>query len=309
MKLRTRRESKLKKIVIYSFLAMILITSSGFLAQETIKKVHILDETKGQLLLLEEDKNSLEKKVSTILKEEQVLKEQISELQTKLDEVQKNEPDILIAPGEEQKKYAYLTFDDGPSRNTTKILDFLKANNIQATFFVVGEPSQKNLYKRIFDEGHTLALHTYTHKFNEIYRSVEDFMSDIQRLSDFVEEITGVRPNILRFAGGSNTGLAKTYSGRDIMPQIIEEVTKQGIVYYDWNVDSADAAKANQDVQTIVDNVLQGAKVQNHAIILMHDAAVKGTTVEALPQIVEALKKQGFIFRAITQEVKPVQFR
>ncbi len=315
MKLRQNKESKTKSIIIFLILSIILIGATGFLAHRMINKMQELNETKNELNLVQLEKMNLEREVDNLKIKEEDLKNKAEELERKLEEFKKDNPEMTINPEttinleENSKKYAYLTFDDGPSKNTIKILDFLKANGIKATFFVVGDPSQEATYRRIFDEGHTLAVHSYTHKFHEIYKSVDIFMADIHKLSDLIQEITGVKPTIFRFAGGSNNSMSKRYNGKDIMPEIISQIEQEGFIYYDWNVDSTDAQTGTQDVQIIIDSVLEGAKDKNHAIILMHDTSVKGTTVEALPQIVEGLKKQGFLFKEITPEVQPIQFR
>lgn len=286
-----------------------VICSTGYLAHQIMERLQEFEQIKNELNLIKIDKMSLEKEADTAQLKEEDLKNKIAELERKLEEFQKDNPEVIIEPEDENAKYAYLTFDDGPSQNTIKILDFLKVNGIKATFFVVGYPQHENIYKRIFDEGHTLALHTYTHKFNEIYKDVDSFMADIHKLSNLVEGITGEKSKILRFAGGSNNTVSRKYNKGDIMPEIIKRVKEEGFVYYDWNVDSRDAEKARQDVNVIIDSVLEGSKDKSQAIILMHDTSVKDTTVEALPHIIEGLKKQGFLFKEITQEVQPVQFR
>ena len=207
------------------------------------------------------------------------------------------------------EKVVYLTFDDGPSANTVKILDFLKANNIKATFFVLEKQGYDDLYKRIVDEGHAIAIHSSTHDYAEIYKNVDAFMADVKSLSDHIKDLTGVETKLLRFPGGSNNRVSHRYGGSDIMTKIIPTVEEAGYVYYDWNVDSQDAAKGLQDTQVIVDSVLSQAKHNNNAVILMHDAAAKTTTVEALPAIVEGLKEQGFVFDALTTESEPVKFK
>ena len=88
----------------------------------------------------------------------------------------------------------YLTFDDGPSGNTSRILDILAEYDVKATFFVVGkeEEQYQELYKRIVDEGHTLGMHSYSHKYDEIYQSVDSFAQDMSKLQEFLYETTGV---------------------------------------------------------------------------------------------------------------------
>ncbi|MDF2612344.1 MAG: polysaccharide deacetylase [Clostridia bacterium] len=310
MKLRNRRKkSQVGKTLSFLFLAIIFICSTVFLAHQTIIKVDELEQTKSELSTLETAQTDLEKDVEEIVAKEDELKSQVITLEEKLSEIKKNNPNENINLEDTSKKYAYLTFDDGPSKNTVKILDFLKANGVKATFFVVGDYNQEAIYKRIVEEGHTLAVHSNTHKYNEIYKNVDSFMKDIHDLRDMLQRMTGVRPSVLRFPGGSNNNISKKHSGFDIMEQIIPKIQKDGFAYFDWNVDSGDANKANEDKQIIVDTVLSQSKDKVHAIILMHDAAVKTSTVEALPQIVQELRKQGFIFKELTSESPAVHFR
>ncbi len=307
MKLYTRKKSQAGKVVIFLLLAVIFCTSAFFLGRETLAKVNELSAVKEQLILAEEEKNTLEASSNEIKGKEEALKKQVDELEDKLTTLKRNNPDINL--NDNIKRYAYLTFDDGPSKNTSKILDFLKVNNIKATFFVVGAPNEAAVYKRIFDEGHTLAVHSYTHQYSKIYKSPDAFMADIHELIELLEGITGEKPNILRFPGGSNNSIGRRFGGQGIMGKVIDRVKEEGFIYFDWNVDSMDAAKNSQEPQAIVDAVLEGVKGKDHAVILLHDAAVKTTTVEALPKIAEELKKQGFIFKELTAEVEPIQFR
>lgn len=236
------------------------------------------------------------------------LKEQNEQLIRKIEELE-NEPKEISKEMDQGVKYAYLTFDDGPSANTIKILDYLKENNIKATFFVNGREGYDSVYKRIVEEGHTIANHSNTHDYAKIYKSVDAFMEDIHNLSNLIEEKTGVQEKVFRFPGGSNNTVSHRYGGKDIMSKIIPAVEEAGYIYFDWNVDSMDAAKALQDKDVIINSVLSGAKYTNNAVILMHDAAAKTTTVEALPTIVEGLKNQGFVFKALDPKSQPVKFK
>lgn len=236
------------------------------------------------------------------------LKEKNNQLIRKIEELE-NEKEEISEEVDKEVKYAYLTFDDGPSANTIKILDYLKENNIKATFFVNGREGHDSTYKRIVEEGHTIANHSNTHDYAKIYKSVDSFMEDINNLSDLIKEKTGVQAKVFRFPGGSNNTVSHKYGGENIMSKIIPAVEEAGYTYFDWNVDSTDAAKALQDKDVIVNSVLSGTKYTNNAVILMHDAAAKKTTVEALPTIVEGLKKQGFMFKALDPKSHPVKFK
>ena len=206
-------------------------------------------------------------------------------------------------------KIAYLTFDDGPSaRNTPRILDLLKKYNIKATFFVKGN-GKKEIYKRIVDEGHVIGNQTYTHNYKYIYSSVSSFKKDVDKLSDYIEDVTGERPELFRFPGGSNNTVSRRYSGKSVMKTLCQVITSDmGYQYFDWNVSAEDATTYRASKDFIVRSALNGAKHKKRAIILMHDAAPKTTTVEALPEIIDGLIKMGFKFDVLTKDTKKIQF-
>ncbi|MBU3188475.1 polysaccharide deacetylase [Clostridium bowmanii] len=206
-------------------------------------------------------------------------------------------------------KIAYLTFDDGPSENTVEILRILKQYDVKATFFVNGHPNYSYLYKQISDEGHLLANHTYSHEYKDIYNSPDNFKNDTEKLDRYLTSVTGKEPNyILRFPGGSNNTISNNFGGNEIMTSVIKEMNASGYKYFDWNVDSTDASTYCQDRNKIVQAVLSESSQTKHAIILMHDLAPKITTVQALPEIIEGLKNQGFIFDVLSKKAYAPQF-
>ena len=115
-------------------------------------------------------------------------------------------------PGDQLK--VYLTFDDGPSSNTAAILDTLAQYNVKATFFVVGKEDEESqeMYKRIVNEGHTLGMHSYSHKYSVIYDSLENFEDDFTKIQNYLYDITGEDCHYYRFPGGSSS----SYCGGDI---------------------------------------------------------------------------------------------
>lgn len=199
----------------------------------------------------------------------------------------------------------YLTFDDGPTDNTPKILDILDRYNVKATFFVIYHPDYEKTYKAIVDRGHTIALHSYTHEYSEIYKSEEAYFADLDKLSAYVEKVTGVRSNILRFPGGSSNTVSRKYS-KGIMTRLTAEVERRGYSYYDWNLDSGDASGYRVKKSKLIANIKEGVGKGGELMVLMHDAAAKTTTVDALPEIIEIFKSHGYDFRAITSETPPV---
>lgn len=206
---------------------------------------------------------------------------------------------------EEKRKKIYLTFDDGPSSNTDEILDILKAYDVKATFFVVGKTDEasRKAYRRIVEEGHTLGMHSYSHSYADIYASEEDFQDDMKKLQEYLYELTGVWPRFYRFPGGSSN----TVSNID-MQKLADWLTDQGVTYFDWNVASGDAVSRELPAETLLANCLAGIRNQQSCVVLMHDAANKDTTVEALPEIISEIRLQeDAVFLPITDDTVPVQ--
>lgn len=206
-----------------------------------------------------------------------------------VDEVRNSQSDRDDPPSgtEEGERKVYLTFDDGPSSNTGEILDILAEYDVKATFFVVGKEEERYqpLYRRIVEEGHTLAMHSYSHKYNEIYQSKESFVEDLTKLQEFLYDTTGVWCRYCRFPGGSSN----TVSSVD-MHELIDYLEEQDMSYFDWNVSSGDATSAYISPDAIVRNSTVNLQNFDEAIILMHDAADKDSTVDALPGLIEKIQ-------------------
>lgn len=201
--------------------------------------------------------------------------------------------------------HVYLTFDDGPSQYTESILYYLDKYNLKATFFVVPSGSEEcnRLLKKIADGGHTIGVHSATHVYTEIYASVEAYLKDFKIAYDRIYEATGVKCELFRFPGGSiNDFNEKTRSA------IIDEMTRRGFVYFDWNVDSNDAGGATWTEMYV--NVLEQVADTNRAVVLMHDHNNGYNTVLVLEDIIKALldDKRGYVIEKLTNTVKPVQF-
>lgn len=213
-----------------------------------------------------------------------------------------DEDSNLLEEGEHPK--VYLTFDDGPSENTAKILDILKEKNIKATFFVIGQEDEeaKELYQRIVDEGHTLGMHSFSHKYDVIYKSLDAFAEDMNHLQTYLEEVTGVTPTIMRFPGGSSNQVSNV----DIR-ELIRYVKEQGITYYDWNVVSGDATSQVYTPDELVANVMDDVVKYHTSVVLMHDSSAKASTVEALQPMIEQLQEMGAELLPIDETTKPIQ--
>ena len=192
----------------------------------------------------------------------------------------------------------YLTFDDGPSNVTTSILNTLSTNNVKATFFVTGNAdSNPNLLRREYNEGHAIALHTYSHNYSYLYSNTTNFFNDIEKNNNSIQRIIGIRSNIIRFPGGSSNTVSKRYY-KGIMSYLTRESINRGYIYFDWNVDSNDAGSSINNAFQIQNNVIN--RVHTGAnVVLMHDSGSHSATANALPGIVGALKSKGCSFRKI----------
>ena len=195
----------------------------------------------------------------------------------------------------ERKGYvAYLTFDDGPSENTEAILDILDYYNVKATFFVIYHKDMEEKYKAIVNAGHTIALHSYSHEYSSVYAGEASFFDEMNRISDYIYEQTGVRTKLMRFPGGSSNTVSKKYS-KGLMKVLKKSVTERGYVYQDWNVDSCDAAKSRTPPEKLLSNVKNSIDNKKTVVVLMHDSGEKTeTTVQALPEIIELFYEKGY---------------
>lgn len=205
---------------------------------------------------------------------------------------------------EGQAQKVYLTFDDGPSENTAKILDILKEKNVKATFFVIGKEDEesKALYQRIVAEGHTLGMHSFSHKYSVIYDSLDSFTEDVNHLRSYLASITGVEPDIMRFPGGSSNQVSNTD-----MAEFIRYLNEEDITYYDWNVASGDATSQAYTADELVENVMTDVVKYDTSIVLMHDSSAKGTTVDALSSMIDQLQSMGAELLPIDENTRLIQ--
>ena len=189
----------------------------------------------------------------------------------------------------------YLTFDDGPSSYTPKLLDILAKHNVKATFFVV-DTAYIHLASRIANEGHTLAIHTATHDFKTIYSSEEAYFADLEVIKNQIIKYSGQTPTLMRFPGGGSNTVSKKYNP-GIMTRLTQQVEEKGYTYFDWNVDSDDAGSARTSA-TVYNNVIKGCANRKTSVVLMHD--IKGYSVNAVEDIILWGKANGYTFKALT---------
>jgi peptidoglycan/xylan/chitin deacetylase (PgdA/CDA1 family) len=202
-----------------------------------------------------------------------------------------------IAP---KQPTVYLTFDDGPSAQTPKVLEILNKAKIKATFFIIGKLAEEHpdWVKQVVSEGHTIGNHTYNHVYKQLYSgNVAEFWRQIQQTEKILYQICGIKPELVRAPGGSYTHFDAFY---------YYDMDEAGYTMMDWNMDSSDSSRANVPADEIVAKV-KGSVLRHEVVLLMHDGTGHSQTVEALPEIIAYFKKLGYAFAPLTTKVKPVQ--
>ena len=202
-------------------------------------------------------------------------------------------------------KVIYLTFDDGPCAYTERLLDILDRYNVKATFFVTGAYSDYyHMIGEAYRRGHTIGIHTFSHRYNEIYSSVDAYFEDFNKIKDIIVAQTGVEPWLVRFPGGTSNTVSRKYCS-GIMSALAKEVTERGYTYCDWNVVSGDAGNTTKE-QGVINYVINNCGKQNCSIVLQHD--IKNFSIDAVDDIIEWGLENGYEFRAIDENTPIVQY-
>ena len=193
-----------------------------------------------------------------------------------------------INDGKTDVKIAYLTFDDGPYDLTSQVLDKLKENNIRATFFVLGKNGYDETYRRIVREGHTLGNHTYYHNIGKgLYNSADGFMDQVNKLENYLFDLTGYRTTLVRFPGGSDTA-------GELKEPIVNKLHEKGYNYVEWTCETGDGSSkklSQKDTYSWFIDTLGNQKIM---VLLMHD--YNHSTFNDLQRIIDYLKNNNYIF-------------
>lgn len=216
--------------------------------------------------------------------------------------------DTASLPADE--KIAFLTFDDGPSQYTSKLLDTLQQNDIKATFFVTffGHDSavKRGWVKQELDDGETIGEHSWTHEYSYIYASEENFMTDFNTMKQVLTDTTGAQPRLFRFPGGvGNTEWRRYHHNEPIMSTLVQDVENAGMTPFDWTAGGEDASKnPPSSPQQFCDEIMNDIGEQEHPIILMHDRIEN--SVNTVPLVIEQLRAKGYRFATLSPEMTPV---
>ncbi len=194
-------------------------------------------------------------------------------------------------------KVIYLTFDDGPSAHTGKLLDILATYDVKASFFII-QNSYIEMISRTAQEGHTVAVHSYSHRYNKIYINEDAFLADIQAMQQVIFDYTGQHTMLMRFPGGSSNTVSSAYN-RGIMSRLTQKLQTMGYQYFDWNVDSNDAGGA-YTAEQVFQNVINGIGSKRESVVLQHD--IKGYSVEAVEKIIVWGLCNGYTFLPLSYD-------
>ena len=293
------------------FINLLISNSKTEIKNEEMKKnLHEVSETTDEkqeenimIFQIDESKKNEEKEnhQTDLNKNEEPKEDQKEENKNeekKQDDTEKVED---IKEEQEHESVIYLTFDDGPTSDSTpKILDILEKKNVKATFFVLhyNEDTEKYI-KREHEQGHTVGLHGYSHTYSEVYQSVDSCLNNFKKIQDQVYQTTGVKSKIIRFPGGGSNTISKKYCP-GIMTEVTKKVVEEGFRYFDWNVDSDDAGRAKTS-EAVYNNVTNGIKKGRSNVVLMHDFSGNHKTIDALESIIDYGKRNGYVFKAITE--------
>ncbi len=201
----------------------------------------------------------------------------------------------LVSIYNEPGKNVYLTFDDGPTTKITpQVLDILKEEGVHATFFVLGKNVEANpeVAKRVAEEGHAICNHTYNHDYKALYDGTEFFLADIRKTETIIKETVGedAYVKVFRFPGGSFE------TSKDPQKEALKEIDHK---FLDWNSLNGDAEAHNVPPAQLLTKTQKTVSGMHNAVILMHDAATKQTTVDALRDIIDWLKSEGYTFKTL----------
>jgi len=213
--------------------------------------------------------------------------------------------DTTVSPS---TKTVYLTFDDGPGKYTEQLLKILKGYDVKATFFVTDQfPKYRDLIGKAYADGHSIGAHTFSHRFDNIYRSIENYLKDFEKIQAIIKEQTGQESKIFRFPGGSSNSVSQKYS-TGIMKALVNEMNKRGYTYFDWNYDCGDTSgyKKKQIVNSVLKHIKTRLKTENYTIILLHD--IKAETIKAVPEIIEYCLEQGYTLAGLDETSPNRQF-
>ncbi len=214
-------------------------------------------------------------------------------------------PQVIVPPStppstEPRRKIAYLTFDDGPNKESTDaLLDLLDEYDVKATFFLLGVNFHKNedAIRRIVGSGHGVGLHSYTHRREVFYSNAETMIEELNRANALLADITMQKTRIVRVPYGSVPHLT---------PELSQAMTDAGFRYWDWNIDSGDSYRSTTSAKVASETIRFLKEMKGPAVVLFHDSTL---TLEAMPAVLDYMKAENYVFRVITENEMPQNYQ
>lgn len=314
MRYKSRRDNKArsiyktKLIILCTSVVLLVVAGSTIMAKRFFTYMNTVQAKDNQILLNDkntDDKNTDDNSNNDLLSEESnldfsdVAYDTPEFVEKYLNQQMKGE----MPEGADGVKVVYLTFDDGPSETVTpKILDVLKAENVHATFFVLGKSidsseENKELLKRTFSEGNAIGIHSYSHNYNYLYPNrtvnVDNFKSEVDKTNESLKNVLGDKfsTKAIRLPGGH-----MTWKGTEPLDSYFKQ---EGYSYIDWNALSKDAEGEKKDAEQLVQQVIETSGSKQKVVLLMHDTYGKEETAKSLPDIIHYFKDNGYEFRVI----------
>jgi len=290
-KIDTKFNKNKKILILLVVLSLILIILVAINISKMINSYKVYKGYEAQIISLKQEEEK---------KQEEKEKERQAKLPKLTDEGKQNIENIYHS----ETKQAFLTFDDGPSSVTPRILDTLKQENIKATFFVLGSNVSKkpDLVKRMYDEGHFIANHGYSHVYSKIYSSPQAVLDEYNACNEEIRKAIGENEydsHLFRFPGGIVGG---PYA--ELKCQANDLLLQNNIVHVDWNALNGDAETNNLSVDFEIQRLNETIENKNSIVILMHDSPLKSVTADALPQIIATLRNKGYEFKNFYEIIK-----
>ena len=287
-----KRKIILVILIIVAFICVILIQKN---ISKTIEEYKVYKQYEAQV-------ESINHQAEEKIKAEEAKKEK--ERQEKLPNLTEAGKENISKIYHSDTKRAFLTFDDGPSAVTSKILDTLKQENIKASFFVLGinVEARPEMVKRMYDEGHFIGIHGTSHVYSQIYQSPQSVLDEYNMCNEKIKNALGEQeynPHLFRFPGGLAGG---KYA--EVKAQAKELLLQNNIEHVDWNALNGDAETNKLSSEFEMKRLQETTAGKNSVVILMHDAQAKSVTADTLPQIISYLKEQGYEFENFYQIIK-----
>lgn len=183
-------------------------------------------------------------------------------------------------------------------------MDILKQEKVKATFFVLGSniETRQDILKRMYEEDHYIANHGYSHVYSQIYSSPQAVLDEYVLCENKIRSAIGVpeyNSYLFRFPGGLPGGKYE-----EIKKQARDLLLQNNILNVDWNALNGDSETNDLTVEFELARLSETIQEKNSIVVLMHDAAYKRVTAEALPQIISTLREQGYEFKNFYEIIK-----